>query len=364
MPSRHEIVEALIHKYERYVAPFTFVFGFALDTVTLRRVDLWVDHFVLLGYIFIAGAAIVVLNVYESGRLRFRVLDWTIQFVPVVMQFAFGGLLSAFVIFYTKSGTLAKSWLFFLVLAALLIGNERFRKKYQRLTFQFSIFFIALFSYSIFALPVFIGKMGVVIFLASGFLSLALTGLFIVLLSWAISQQIAQSRRALAVSIGSIYFLFHLFYFTNIIPPIPLSLKESGVYHSVELVPEGDYVVRYEPAPWYMFLSNTNSIYHWREGEPVYFFSSVFAPIQLTVSIRHRWYYYEESAGEWIQYADVPFPIYGGRDGGYRGYSFITGARPGKWRVEAVVGRGQVLGQEKFTIGEADKEFELKTGVK
>ncbi len=364
MPSRHEVIENLIHKYERYVAPFTFAAGFVLDTITLRRVDLWLDQLALLGFLATAAIAITALNVYESGQTRLHILDSIIQFAPVVMQFAFGGLFSAFVIFYTKSAAFGKSWLFILALAVLLVGNERFRARYQRLTFQLSIFFVTVFSYSILILPIIVKKMGTAVFLGSGAMSAAIIFLFVTALSYIIPRQISEARRMLAAAIGGIYILFHLFYFTNIIPPIPLSLKESGVYHSVERVSDEGYAVRYEPAPWYAFLSETNSLYHWKSGELVYFFSSVFAPTKLTASIRHRWYYYDEESGDWTQYAEVPFPIYGGRDGGYRGYSFITGVRPGKWRVEAVVGRGQVLGREAFRIVEIDEEFAVQTGIK
>lgn len=363
MRARHEVIELLIRKYERYVAPFTFVAGFLLDTITLQRVDLWMDHMILTGYLAIAGAGIMILNLYESGRLRFRMLEWGIQFVPVLMQFAFGGLFSAFIIFYTKSGTLAKSWLFFLVLAVLLVGNERFRRRYQRFTFQLSIFFVALFSYAIFALPVLVGAMGVGVFLAGGIVSLIATWLFVLLLAQVTPQQIAQSRQALLWSIGGIYALFHLLYFANIIPPIPLSLKGSGVYHAVERTVQG-YAVRYEPARWYAFFSETSSLYHWQEGEPIYFFSSVFAPTRFTAAIFHRWSYYGAVEERWIEYANVSFPIMGGRDGGYRGYSFITGIRPGKWRVEVVNGRGQVLGQEKFTVIKREGEIGIREGIK
>ena len=141
MQSREQFIESMIHRYERYVAPFTFVMGFVLDTVTLKRIDIWFDHIILFGYLMLAGIGMIVVNAYEAGRLRFRPFDSIVPFMPVVVQFGFGGLFSAFVIFYTQSGVIAKSWLFLLILSVLLIGNERFRKHYQRLTFQLSIFF-------------------------------------------------------------------------------------------------------------------------------------------------------------------------------------------------------------------------------
>lgn len=355
MRSREDFIEMLIHKYERYIAPFTFVIGFVLDTVTLKRIDLWFDHYILIAYLLLAGAGIIVVNAYEAGYLHFRPLDWVVPFMPVVVQFGFGGLFSAFLIFYTQSGLISKSWFFLLILFVLLVGNERFRKHYQRLIFQLSIFFIVLFSYTIFALPLITKHIGTIMFLLSGVASLGLLGLFLLLLS-RITPLVKQRLQSIAISVGIIYLVFHLFYFANIIPPIPLSLKESGVYHSVARQ-DGIYRVTFESPPWYALFRETNSLFHWREGESIYFFSSVFAPTQLNATILHRWSYYDAVKNKWMRQGDLSIPIIGGRDGGYRGYSFFTRGKPGKWRVEVTTAQGQILGRETFTVVKTDNNI-------
>ena len=363
MQSREQFIESMIHRYERYVAPFTFVMGFVLDTITLKRIDIWFDHIILFGYLMLAGIGMIVVNAYEAGRLRFRPFDSIVPFMPVVVQFGFGGLFSAFVIFYTQSGVIAKSWLFLLILGVLLIGNERFRKHYQRLTFQLSIFFVVLFSYTIFALPLVTKQIGVGTFLLSGVVSIAALGLFLFLLGIAAPQYVRQSRKALVVSIGVIYVIFHLFYFFNIIPPIPLAVKESGIYHSVKKDSNG-YHLSFEPAAWYAFFRKTSSVYHWQRGEPIYFFSSLFAPTKLNITIIHHWFYYDEARGVWVDRGSVSIPIVGGRDQGYRGYSYITSGKPGMWRVEVATVQGQVVGRETFTVEETFIDIGLKTEVK
>lgn len=360
MAPRQELIEKLINKYESYIAPFTFVAGFILDTITLKRIDLWVDHLVILFYIFLVGGGITTLNLYESGRLRFRILDLTIQFIPVIIQFGFGGLFSAFVIFYSKSAAFSKSWLFLAVLIILLAGNERFRKRYQRLVFQLSIFFVALFSYCIFTLPILIGKMGAPVFLLSGAASLGLIILFILFLSFLTPGQIAESQRSLRFSILSIFIVFNGLYFTNIIPPVPLSLKESIVSHFVEKEEDGFFEVQFEPAPRYLVFREASSVFHWKRGERIYFFSSVFAPTELNVPILHRWSFYDEAEKKWTRQETFEFPITGGRDGGYRGYSFKTAVRPGKWRVEVLTERGETLGRETFTVVNTNTMPQLK----
>ena len=363
MPSKQELIESLIHKYERFIAPFTFVAGFVFDTLTLKRVDLLFDHLVILANLILAGLAIIVLNLYEAGRFRFRAVVFLIPFAPVLMQFAFGGLFSAFVIFYTKSAALGKSWIFLLTLIMLLVGNEKFRKKYERFVFQLSLFFIAVFSYSIFALPIFFKKMGDGIFLLSGLASVILVALFVLFLFRFVSYPIKRNLRVLALSIGGIYAAFNFLYFLNIIPPAPLSLKESGIYHSIER-DNGGYIMSFEPALWYLFFDETSRIYHWREGEPVYYFSSVFAPTDFAVPIMHRWSFYDDIQKGWVKKESIRFAITGGRDGGYRGYSFKTAILPGKWRVEVMTDDGRVLGREVFHVVRKEIAPELKFGIK
>lgn len=363
MRSREDVIEMLIHKYERFVAPFTFIIGFILDTVTLKRIDLWFDHYILIGYLLLAAIGIIVVNAYEAGRLHVRPLDWIVPFMPVIVQFGFGGLFSAFIIFYTISGVVSKSWFFLLVLCVLLIGNERFRKRYQHLTFQLSIFFIVLFSYMIFALPLISKQIGTLMFLLSGVASLVLLGLFVLLLS-RIAPPVRRGYRSIGVSVGIIYVAFHLLYFANIIPPVPLSLKESGVYHAVVREASGAYRVTFESPPWYAFFRETNSTYHWREGELIYFFSSVFAPTELNTTIFHHWFYYDSIEKKWIDRGNISIPIIGGRGGGYRGYSFVSSGTLGKWRVEVTTAQGQTLGRETFTVVKADNKVELVTNLK
>ncbi len=363
MQSREDFIEGLIRRYERSIAPVMFVFGFIFDTLTLRRIDVWFDHIILITYLLIASTGIVIVNAYQSGRLRMQPFDSFVPFLPIAVQFAFGGFFSIFVIFYTKSGAIGQSWLFLLVLCVLLVGNEHFRKQYQHLVFQLSIFFVVLFSYSIFALPILTKQIGIAIFVLSGLASLVLLGLFVLILRAIIPREFRQSRKALGISIAIIYLCFHLFYFLNIIPPIPLSIKESGIYHSVTKIEEG-YRVEFEPAAWYEFFRGTSGLYHWRDGERIYFFSSVFAPTELTVKIFHHWFYYDDTKRRWIDRGSILISMIGGRDGGYRGYSFVTSVKPGKWRVEVTTFEGQIVGRETFRVEESSNAGERETTVK
>jgi hypothetical protein len=197
--------------------------------------------------------------------------------------------------------------------------------------------------------------MGADIFLISGTLSLLLIYVFIWLLKLVIPQKIEKTRRVLSVSIGLIFITFNVLYFTNIIPPIPLSLKEVGAYHSVERI-GSDYRAEKEAASWFDIQTRMTKRISVTDGGPVYVFSSVFAPTRLNTEVYHLWQYFDRSTGEWIETDRLSYQIQGGRDGGYRGYSRKQNLAEGRWRVDIVTERGQVIGRHAFEVVDVSTE--------
>jgi len=340
-----------------------FALGFIWDSLTLTRVDMLYDNIVLTFYLTIAALGIVAFHSHAAGRLRGALLERLAPWLPLIIQFAFGGLFSGYVIYYSRSGTLVGSWPFLVFLLALFIGNELFKKRYQLLVFQFSILFIAFFSYTIFSIPVLVRSIGTSVFLVSGLVSIILTALIISLVYKIAPARILEVRLPLIYSIAGLYIFFNLAYFTNIIPPIPLALKDLAIAHSIVKDVQG-YQITYERPPWYRFFDETSRTYHLTRGESIFAYSSVFAPTRLDTTILHRWSYYDEARERWVVASDIPFSITGGRDGGYRGYSQKYAVFPGRWRVEVVTKTGQLLGRRTFTIIAAESLPTLTTDTR
>src|SRR3989344_3006263 len=337
----------LFERYERHLSSAGLILGFIADSLTFQRVDLWFGNLALFFYIAVAASGIALINLYEERVVRGNFFAILYYWAPILVQYAFGGLFSGFVIFYTTSASLSSSWPFLLLLVGILVGNEFFKKRYLHLAFPVSIFFLALFSFFIFYLPILVGEMGARMFLLSGIASLMAIGLFLYVLSLFVSVRVRQSRRALFWGIGSVYVAVNILYFANIIPPIPLSLKDAGVYHSVRR-DGGGYLVEGESQTWMDFFTHVRV--HLRKGEPVYVFSAVFAPTKLDTEIIHHWQYYHEESDEWVTVSRSSFSIVGGRDGGYRGYSFKSNPAPGWWRGAIETSRGQRVGRVTFKV--------------
>ncbi len=324
--------------HERTLSWAALATGFIVDSLTLSRIDLWLDNIILSSYLFIAGMSIVLIHHLKvSSRVQL--------FLPYTLQYAFGGLFSGFIIFYSRSGTLIENWPFLIILITLLFGNEFFKEKYKKYVFHVSIYFIALFSFFIFFIPVLIGKMGPFIFILSGAVSLIFIILLITLIENKKKEENENHRRYVYTSVISIYILFTLLYFTNSIPPIPLSLKNIGVYSSVERV-QNNYILLKEKNKW--FSIEIPKRVHITKESSLYVYSSIFAPTKITEPISHIWLYKTDDG--WEKQSTIPFSISGGRDEGYRGYTMKESLREGLWKVEVRTERGQLIGRETFLL--------------
>lgn len=348
-------------RYERHVSSVALLAGFILDNLTLSRIDRLFESVLSFVYVCLAGLGIILINLSEQGHWGGR-FSRSHTFFLVIIQFALGGLFSAFTIFYFRSGSLVTSWPFMLFLAGLLIGNEIFKARYQKLLFQISVFFVALFSLTIFYVPIVTKTLGAWTFIGSGIVSLVSITIFIYILSRYVPLRVEESRRALVVSIGVVFIIINIFYFTNIIPPIPLSLKDAGVYHEVLKQADGKYKVVEEVRPWYEIFFPFTRI-SFSAQKPLYVLSSVFAPTRLNTDIVHEWQYFDEELKRWVTASEIRFPIEGGASGGYRGYSQKTSLFPGYWRVDIETPRKQVIGRIKFKIVEGSPAL-LESSVK
>lgn len=347
----------------RHLMTLSFLVGFTIDNLTLTRIDLLLDNLILFTYLIIACAGIVATNFFEAHKLKGSLFARIGPFFPLAIQFALGGLFSGLFVFYSRSASLAGSWLFLVVLVGLLLGNEFFEKYYRKLAFQVSVLFFAFFSFAIFFIPVILKTFGVWTFVLSGVISILFIAFFVRALGHFIPSRVRETTKSLIIGVGGIFFAINIFYFTNITPPLPLSLKDAGVYHSVKRTPGGEYAVQYEPRKWYQFYKSYNDSFHLTEGGAVYFYSAVFAPTALGTHILHRWWYYDEIAEEWRETDKVRFPIVGGADGGYRGFSTKSVVVPGMWRVDVITERGQVLGRETFMIIKTEDSPALEWGI-
>ena len=336
---------AWAQKNERHLGAAVFVLGFLTDIIALVLLEVTVVLAVAGVYLTLAATAVFLGHLAAPWRDHPRAWRRSVTvLLPLLAQYLIGNLLSWFLIFYTKSATLEASWPFLILLALVFLGNEWFRKYKDRLAFVAVLLFFVGYAYAIFALPLLIGRLGPDIFLLSTGIALGSLFLYLFLLAQAsLPRRIAGFPQIVGASLG-IVIVVVTSYFTGLIPPIPLSLKDSGVYHSLTRTESGYTVQGESGREWWDPRPDKVRV---GSGKTLYVFSSVAAPSRFGAVVVHRWQRYDEGVRAWITTSRVAFPISGGRIEGYRGYS-ENSVTPGAWRVRVETENGQVIGQLRF----------------
>lgn len=333
---------------ERHLGALVFVFGFITDIITFVFLDISLVNLVFAAYLSLAAAAILLFHTLAKETKRPSVMRRTgIVLLPLVAQYLIGNMLSGFLIFYTKSSVLSVSWPFVVLLGLVFLGNEWFRTYKDRLIFLATLLFFTIYAYAIFALPLFVHSLGPWVFLGSTVLSTAAFSVFLYLLWKTGKERLAGSFIPIVGSCLAILIVMVTSYFTGLVPPIPLTLKEGSIYHGLSR--QGDQYVllaEQERVRWDLGPQKVRAA----PGETLYAYTAVFAPVRFGTTVVHTWEHYSETSNRWVSKGAVSFPIAGGRKDGYRGYSERTNPEAGEWRVSVETPNGQVIGQIRFSV--------------
>lgn len=347
---RNSKASSFIARHQKYLPILFFIGGFTFDSLTLGRVDRLYDLVVLSMHMSSLTLTLYLFNLADDGKWKGTLLGRFEEYFPLAIQFFFGALSSAYVIYFSRSVSLSKTASFFIILVVLLFANELLKKRISNKYLQFGLYSFVSFTFFSFMLPVFIREMNTMVFIFSGLISLGATLLLMTTIySSSPSTRAEVSKRKLIGLAFSVYLLMNAFYFFNLIPPVPLALDAGLVAHDVKLE-DGRYVVTYEKEDWYVVWRKHSTTFHRNADEPVYIFSSIFAPTDIKKSIYHRWLQYDEVIEEWVKMQDIGYQITGGRDGGFRGYTYKSNVSEGDWRVEVITEEELVLGVIDFEI--------------
>ncbi|MEO8047943.1 MAG: DUF2914 domain-containing protein, partial [Nitrospirota bacterium] len=271
-------------------------------------------------------------------------------YYPKAMQFLLGGLFSAYAVFYSRSATLTGTGVFLGLLVLLLMANEFLRNRLLNVRLLVALFALASFSFFTFFLPVMVGTIGTRVFLLGAALTVGVT-LLVVQLIYRRNPDPSQKKM---VSVGgpAIAFIGLLigFYFLNWIPPVPLSMKFGGMYREVQK--QDDRFVLGFDRQWYQVWERSQNPFP--ADEPVYCFTAVFAPVALNTTVYHHWYFRTNSDKPFIHADRIPIKIAGGREGGYRAYTFKQRLDPGDWRVDVETEDGRVVGRVSAVVAQQE----------
>jgi hypothetical protein len=354
-----------LRKNERHISTVVFFGGTTTDILTLSKVSISYAVTLLGIYTAIAAVASIAehyLYIHEPTEDPFlRGLRVMLAFVA---EFMIGCLLSGILVFYTRSAAITASWPFVLMLVIVLFGNEFLRNYKERLAFRSTLLFFTIYAYTVFTLPTLLHHIGPDSFLESSAVAVGVFVVFMIALALAGWKRLRVSLVEIIGGTVAVLVFVNVSYFTGIIPPLPLSLADVGVYHSIAHTAQG-YEVQAETIThkwWdidYIEPVDVNLV----PGDSLSVFSSVFAPTSFSSAIVHRWEWYNPTTKKWETKAEIAFGISGGRDGGYRGYSTVSNIDPGYYRVSIETMSGQVIGRIYFNVNSVQAEPALHTEI-
>jgi len=347
---RYRLARRLYHRHEAVAPPLFFLGGVAWDALTLQRVGALLDNVVLGIYLLALGGFVVLALLDRHDRPLPPSLQALSTWSIGAIQFLAGGLFSAYVIYYTRSASLTTASLFLLVLVGLLVANEWIWSRHQSGYLLIGLYFLAVFCYLTFLLPVVLGTMGFWVFLTSGVLSVgAVTGLLLVLRLQGVFAGLRSFVGVLCL-VGLLFGGLAAFYTLHWIPPVPLALQHIGMYHDADR--QGNaFVLRQERASQSWFgAENGDDPFRYAPGDTVHCFAAIYAPTALQTQVAHRWQRYVPSRDAWVETDRIGYQVVGGRRSGYRGVTYKQHVSPGRWRVTVETAEGRPIGRTQFTV--------------
>ena len=100
-------------------------------------------------------------------------------------------------------------------------------------------------------------------------------------------------------------------------------------------------------------------------GDSLFIFTSIFAPADLKKKVNHHWQWFNGKTENWETMDRIIFEIQGGREQGYRGYTYKQNIVEGKWKVDVITSDNMILGRINFTViaDSLNKKNNLKTDI-
>ena len=349
-----------INKLGGYLPVIFFFAGFVWDALTIGRRVAASDLIIFAGYLISAALILFIISrpsfvraeksqsdvknlAGRSAKAPTRLFAIiTSRFPYLVLQFLFGSLLSALFILYFKSSSHWLAWLMSLMLASLLVANEFLENHYRRYTISWALFGLCAMLLFNFALPFLLGSV-----LSIWFYLSTLLGAFFAYWLYAKTPNHLGSIWPVWLIAG----VLMLAYASDMIPPVPLVKRDVAIAYHIEKV-QGKYQLSQQKSPWWVFWRKTSNdlqlVSSGGASQRIYCFSSIFAPSGLKTKLFHDWQLHTKNG--WILQSQASFNVSGGRNDGFRGYTYKTNPAAGDWRVIIKTENDKTIAVHKFNV--------------
>jgi hypothetical protein len=155
----------------------------------------------------------------------------------------------------------------------------------------------------------------------------------------------------------AVCFIFIVLYVFKVLPPIPLSVQDAGIYHKVEK--KYPSYLLYQERPSWKFWQAGDQTFKARPGDKVYVFVKIFSPGGHSGHAYLEWQKYERH--RWQTSDTIALNLTGGREKGFRGYAYKSHWIEGLWRILIKSSDKREIGRIHFEVvpdpGNDPREF-------
>lgn len=324
-----------------------FIGGFVFDIFTLTDYDDPVGLIQQSIYLLLIGIFIYLETLDTRQALTlppWAMKVWVVR--EIGMHFLLGSLLSLYSLFFFKSASMATALIFMIAMAVLLVANEFPQLQRRGPIIRWALWTLCLMCFMQVVMPILFTYVGVIPFLFGWVI--AVLGLACVawLLTKSFTTQLRETRNLLWPSAAALA-VFFVLYFFKAVPPVPIVLKDIGIFHKVEKV--GDTYILTEERPWWKFWHRGDQDFQAKPNDLIYAYFAIASPGRIQDQINIRWMFKDPRAG-WTSMDSQPIAIRGGRGDGYRGFTFKKNYQEGQWRVQVETSDDREIGRLSFEV--------------
>lgn len=336
-------------KHEVLCSAIFFIGGFLFDVMTLSEPDDFltitqqVVYLVLLVFLLFMETRVDILG---KKVPRWVMKYW--EFRHLIIHFLFGSLLSVYSLYYFQSSSFTTSLIFLLIIFTLLVLNEFPQVQALGLRMRWLLWTLCAFSFYSTVVPIFLRRLGLLSFA----LALLLTLLSLLMIYFYSVKRANEQKNLILKNMWTaaiVPLVFLLAYLFKVLPPVPLALKDIGVYHKIEKDPARGIYRLSQERHWLKFWQKGDQDFYARPGESIYVFVAIYSPAQFKDAVYINWSYKDPRQG-WVSWQRIPLAISGGRSEGYRGYTYKANYDMGEWRAIVESSDGREMGRIQFTV--------------
>jgi hypothetical protein len=105
--------ESFSRKIKKHGTTIAFILGFIWDNFMLTSVEHAFANIMLGSYLIVSATSILIINMPPAIKgWKQKISEKAIKWLPLILQFCFGSLFSAYLIFYTRSAPFSHPFLY------------------------------------------------------------------------------------------------------------------------------------------------------------------------------------------------------------------------------------------------------------